>query len=136
MSGRRPRKLTVLEAQIMDRVWDLGEATARQMQEALKPDKDLAYNTVQTMMVILRRKGFLKSRREGRADVYRPVIAREQVARRSLGELIDRFFSGSAVALVSQLVDEGEIGDGDLEALQREIEARRQKEHTAGGTRG
>ena len=119
--AKKPKRLTPLEALIMDAVWDAGEATVRQVQEGLDPVKPMAYNTVLTMMRILRDKGFLGSRREGRMDVYSPLVQREQVARRSLGELVDRFFSGSAAALVSQLLQSEELSDEEVRAIRRQV---------------
>ena len=128
MAKTKPRKLTPLEGEIMDCVWDLGEATVRQVHKRLGPER--AYNTVQTMLTILRRKGFLRSRREGRADVYRPAVARDQMAGGSLRLVIDRFFAGSAAALVSHLLSSGDVSDQELEAMQRAVDDRR---HAEGG---
>jgi predicted transcriptional regulator len=106
----------------MDCVWDLSQATVRQVQDRLKARKPMAYNTVLTMMGILREKGFLCSRREGRADVYEPCLTREQVGRRSLRELCDRFFAGSARGLVSELLDSRRLSTDEIRAIRREVD--------------
>ena len=121
MAPAKPRRLTPVEAVVMDAVWHLEEATVRQVLVRLEPDRPMAYNTVLTMMRILRDKGFLGSRREGRTDVYRPLVPREQMARRSLGEVLDRFFAGSASALVSQLLESDELSDDEVRAIRREV---------------
>ena len=77
MAKRTAKRLTPLETLVMDAVWTLAEATVRNVQEHLKPVKPMAYNTVLTVMRILRDKGFLTSEREGRSDVYRPLVSRE-----------------------------------------------------------
>ncbi len=122
MAGKNARRLTPLESLIMDSVWTLSRATVRQVQESLQPVKPMAYNTVLTMMRILRDKGFLASKREGRLDVYRPRITREQMARRSLREVLDRFFAGSAEALVSQLLDSENLSAEAIKAIRREVD--------------
>jgi predicted transcriptional regulator len=128
-------RLTPVEAIIMDCVWGLPQATVRQVQECLKPTKPMAYNTVLTMMGILREKGFLRSRREGRADVYQPCVTREQVGRRSLRELCDRFFAGSAHGLVSELLDSERLSMDEIRAIRREVNRRlREKDGRVGGT--
>jgi len=121
MSERRPKRLTPLEALVMDCVWDLEEATVRQVQECLEPVKPMAYNTVLTELRILREKGFLASRRQGRMDVYRPLVAREQMARLSLDEVRKLFFCGSAVALVSQLLALEDVSEEEVRAIRREV---------------
>ena len=121
MGRKRPAKLTPLEALVMDCVWEAGEATVRQVREGLRDRRKLAYNTVLTVMRILREKGFLASERQGRMDVYRPLVEREQVARRSLSDVLDRFFQGSATALVSQLLESEELSDEELRTIRREV---------------
>ena len=116
------RKLTPLETLIMNVLWDESPAAVKQVQERLKSVKPMAYNTVLTMMRILRDKGFLASEREGRADLYRPIVTREDMGRRSLGELINSFFSGSAEALVSQLLDSQSLSDEELTAIRAELD--------------
>ncbi len=118
------KRLTPLETQVMDAVWQLGEATVRQVRDRLDQDRPMAYNTVLTIMRILRQKGFLKTRREGRMDVYRPVVSRDQAARSSLGELMDRFFAGSAAALVSHLLASEQVDPKDMREIRRQVDRR------------
>ena len=116
------KRLTPLESLIMDCVWRMSEGTVREVQERLEPVKPMAYNTVLTMMRILRDKGFLASRRNGRMDVYRPRVSRKQMARRSLREILDRFFAGSPQALVSQLLESEEVGAEEIRAIRAEVD--------------
>lgn len=117
-------KLTELESLIMDAMWSLQQATVRDVQEHLKSVKPMARNTVLTMMGILRDKGFLTSTREGRVDVYTPAVSREQVSRRLLHDVMNRFFSGSAFALVSQLLDSEKLDPEEIKAIRREVNRR------------
>jgi predicted transcriptional regulator len=133
VARKRPKRLTPLETLIMDCVWELGEASVRDVRERLKPDKPMAYNTVLTMMRILREKGFLCSEREGRMDVYRPLVEREQIGRRSLSEVMERFFSGSAAAVVSQLLESEDVDADELQAIRREVNEKLAAEREAGG---
>ena len=116
------KRLTPLETLIMNVLWDESPAAVKQVQERLTAVKPMAYNTVLTIMRILRDKGFVVSEREGRSDLYRPVVTREDMGRRSLGEVIDSFFSGSAEALVSQLLDGQSLTDEELTAIRAELD--------------
>ena len=124
MAGKRPKRLTPVETLIMDRLWDFEQATVRQVTDSLEPVRPMAYNSVLTMMRILREKGFLASRRDGRQDVYRPRVSREQMGRRSLHEVLQRFFAGSPAALVSQLLASESLSDEEVLAIRREVNAR------------
>jgi len=108
----------------MDCLWKRPSATVRQVQKTLEPVKPMAYNTVLTMMRILRDKGFLVSERQGRMDVYEPAVPREEVARHSLRELVDRFFAGSPAALVSQLLESEELRADEIREIRREVDRR------------
>ncbi len=127
MPRRDVRRLTPLEALVMQTVWDAGEVTVREVQERLYAVKPMAYNTVLTVMRILRDKGFLQSDRRGRADVYAPAVSREMMGRRSVREVLERFFSGSAAALVSQLIDSGNLSDAEIRRIRQEVDAKLQK---------
>ena len=116
------KNLTPLETLIMNVLWDESPAAVKQVQERLTAIKPMAYNTVLTIMRILREKGFVVSEREGRSDLYRPMVTREDMGRRSLGEVIDSFFSGSAEALVSQLLNGQSLTDEELAAIRAELD--------------
>jgi predicted transcriptional regulator len=136
MPAKTRKKLTELEALIMDAVWDLDQATVRQVQERLDAEKPMAYNTVLTMMRILRDKGFLESERDGRSDVYRPIVSREQMGDRSLSDVLERFFSGSVRALVSQLLDSKGVTDEEIKAIRREVNRKLRSENEKGNGNG
>ena len=123
MAAKEPtdRKLTPLETLIMNELWDDSPAAVKQVQERLQAIKPMAYSTVLTMMRILREKGFLRSERQGKADLYSPTISREDAGRRSLGEVIESFFSGSAEALVRQLLNNQSLSDEELKSIRSEL---------------
>ena len=131
MPPREPgkKRLTPLETLIMNVLWDESPTAVKQVQERLKSIKPMAYSTVLTMMRILRDKGFLASRRQGTADLYRPLVTREDMGRRSLGEVIESFFSGSAEALVSQLLDNQSLSDEELKAIRAELDRTLTRRH-------
>jgi predicted transcriptional regulator len=78
-----PPALHALENEVMEEIWGRGEATVRDVQEALnaRGDKTRAYTTLLTVMTRLDGKGLLVRRRAGRLDVYAPAISREDYLR-------------------------------------------------------
>jgi predicted transcriptional regulator len=97
--------LTPLELEIMKVLWETGPAAVQAVQERLAPERRLAYNTVQTMLNVLQRKGKVTRELEGRAYVYAPVVSRVQASRQAVGDLVHRMFDGSAENLVLSLVE-------------------------------
>ena len=103
MAQKRNERLTPLELEIMNILWETGSANVHVVQEEL--ERDLAYTTVQTMLNILHRKGKVKRVLKDRAYVYKPAVTRPQFVSRHLGDLVDRLFGGSAESLVMSLVE-------------------------------
>lgn len=122
MSKTRTRRLTPLESLVMNRIWDRSPVSVREVKQRLEPSKPLAYNTVLTVMRKLRDKGFLKSEREGRMDLYEPVVQRDEAAQVSIRDLMDRFFSGSASALVSRLIESEELDADEIITLRQDLD--------------
>ena len=70
------KQLTKAEVQIMQVLWDLEEATVKEVIEQL-PNPKPAYNTVSTIIRILETKEFLSHKAIGRGFVYYPIIDKE-----------------------------------------------------------
>ena len=91
--------LTPLELDIMKAVWRKPPATVRDVQEEIRPARDLAYTTVLTIMDRLYQKGFLTRRLESRTHYYEPAIAYSDVRSEAVRNLIESFFEGSRTGL-------------------------------------
>jgi predicted transcriptional regulator len=86
-----------LEAEVMDAVWDLEEASVRTVMDTLnaRAAKPRAYTTYMTILGRLQTKGLLERRREGKTDYYRPVHTRAEYAdlraQAEVAALVDQF---------------------------------------------
>jgi predicted transcriptional regulator len=95
-----------LEAAIMDVVWAAGAPVrVREVADRLNQDRPLAFNTVQTVMEILFRKGWLARSRDGRAYLYVAGRTRDEYAAGLLAEALSAAEDPAAtlVRLVSDL---------------------------------
>jgi len=115
-------KLTPRELAIMQVVWDRGEATVRDVHEALSRERKVAYTTVMTLMNILATKGHVARRQDDRAYVYTPARPRQQVVGRLVRDFVDRVFSGSAQPLLLHLVKHEKLTSAERAELKRIIE--------------
>jgi predicted transcriptional regulator len=78
-----------LEAAIMDVMWAAaGPLRVREVADELNRSRPLAFNTVQTVMEILFRKGWLDRRKDGRAYRYVTVRSREDYVAGLMGEAL------------------------------------------------
>jgi len=94
-----------LETAIMDEVWAAdGPVSVREVRETLNDRKPIAYTTVQTVVEILHRKGWLTREKEGRAFRYTATSSREDCA----AGLIDQVFESGAdrTATLVKLVEQ------------------------------
>jgi len=121
MARRRSVPLTEAEQRLMEIVWSAGPATVGQIVDAIPEAERPAYNTVQTIMKILERKGYVEHRAEGRAFVYQTVVDRDAAARTALSHVMQRFFGGSPRALALNLIEGDHLTEDELDELQRTI---------------
>lgn len=123
MAKRAPQGLTPLELEIMNVLWETGPAAVQTVQSNLKT-RELAYTTVQTMLNVLHRKGKVKRRLKDRAFFYQPVLTRESAVKQALGDMLEKFFGGSADSLVLNLIETRRLTPERLARLQEMIEAK------------
>jgi predicted transcriptional regulator len=106
----------------MDCLWSREEpATVRVVLDALRPDRDLAYNTVLTVVDNLFKKGWLRREPVGRAFRYAPVVAREDYGARLMRDGLDS--SGDAARALLTFV--GQMSPAETAALRAALDARR-----------
>src|SRR6266571_8529434 len=127
MVKKRPPTLTNAEHRIMEVIWARGSATVAEVVEALK-GKD-AYTTILTLMRILKVKGYLSSRKEGRAFVFVPKVDRNTVARKAVHQLLSKFFAGSPSELVLAFLREEELTPEELDAIKEKIKVSSEDRH-------
>src|ERR1041384_4127560 len=102
----------------MNVLWETGAANVQTVQGQIK-GRTLAYTTVQTMLNVLHRKGKVKRQLKDRAYVYRPVLSRQKAITHAVGDMLDRFFGGSADSLVLSLVETRKLTPEKLARIQK-----------------
>jgi BlaI family transcriptional regulator, penicillinase repressor len=110
----------------MNVLWETGPAGVQNVQARLG-GRDLAYTTVQTMLNVLHRKGKVKRRLKDRAYIYEPVLSRQKAVTQAVGDMLDRFFGGSADSLVLSLVEARKLTPEKLEQLSKLVEKRKEE---------
>lgn len=130
MVGRKKgtNALTPLELQIMQVLWSEGPSNVQHVQKSLLPNTELAYNTVQTMLNVLHRKGRVGRSLEGRAFVYSPVASKETVLGQAVRDLVERMFGGSSEELVMSLVKSRQVDLERIAELSRKMALERGEE--------
>ncbi len=117
-------RLGRLEMQIMNVVWELGDATVHDVKDALTKGKTPAYSTILTMMRKLEQKGYLDHTVRERTYVYRATIGQQDTRSDLLGDLVARLFDGSPALLVNSLLDQKGISEEEVQQIKALIRER------------
>jgi predicted transcriptional regulator len=125
-----PIELTDLQLSLMRVMWGRGEAAVTDVHQAVAAERGLALTTVATILTRLEKAGLVARRSAGRHYLYRALVSEEEVRRSMVSGLAERLFHGDVTALVSHLLDEGDIAPGDLDRVRRLID---QKKHSNPG---
>jgi BlaI family penicillinase repressor len=127
MSRQPMDRLGKLQRAVVEAVWEMGEATVRQVWDRLCPEKEVSYTTILAAMQRLEKSGWLRHRAEGTTNIYRPTRTREQAGASSIRTFVQGMFGGSALLMFRHLVEEGELSDKELQELQRLIDKKRKE---------
>lgn len=123
-----PRKkspvLTDHELRLMEVLWRKEHATVALVVDALD-SPPLTYSTVLTTLRTLEQKGYIAHEEDGRAYVYRPLVARDEAAKSAMRHLLDRFFGSSPGALAVTLLDDTRLSEDDVTKIKRMLSRNR-----------
>jgi predicted transcriptional regulator len=125
MTPTHHQDLSRRERQILDILYQRGQATAADVQNAL-PEPP-SYSAVRALLRILEDKGHVRHQQDGPRYVYVPTVARENAKRSALRHVLRTFFDGSAEQAISALLDESstKLSPAELDRLARLIEEAR-----------
>lgn len=100
-------------------VWEHGEATVRQIHEALPDHRKPAYTSVMTILGVLEGKGHVEKTVGESGYVYRPTRPKDEVLASMVADFVGRAFNGSAQALIQHLVQTELVSPEDLDDIAR-----------------
>lgn len=116
------RRLPESELEIMQIIWrEQGSVSRMRIEEALKEKHPLAPTTILTLLTRLTDKGFLAQEKEGRLNLYRPLIMEKEYLASESRSFLDRLFGGSVANFATALCDSG-IKKEELEELRKLLE--------------
>ena len=125
MTPTHHRDLSRRERQILDILYQRGQATAADVQSAL-PEPP-SYSAVRALLRILEEKGHVRHQQDGPRYVYVPTLARDNAQRSALRHILQTFFDGSAEQAISALLDDTstKLSPAELDRLARLIDTAR-----------
>src|ERR1700729_871870 len=120
-------KLTKLEMQVLEALWQKGACSVREIQETFPEPGRPAYTTVQTVVYRLERKKALRCvKRISNANIFEAVISRNDAQRRFVDELL-AVFGGRAKLVMAHFVESGELTLADIKEAEKSLRDLRRK---------
>jgi predicted transcriptional regulator len=136
MPPKKSNTLTEAELRLMRILWRRGESAVNDLVAAMPDGEPLAYNSVLTTIRILEQKGYVDHRQEGRAFIYRPIVAEQDASRSEVKHVLNRFFGNSREQLLLTLLDDSGISREELERLKAAIREAAPDEPRAASEKG
>lgn len=110
-------KPTEAELEILSLLWELKEASVRQIHERLSETKDTGYTTTLKIMQIMHAKGMVSRDEENRSHIYKPATNQRDTQKSLLKNLVTTAFGGSAQKLVMQALGQENPSKEDLNEI-------------------
>jgi len=110
------------ETQVLRLIWQLQQATVKQVLDNLPKERDITYATVQTLLRRLEKKGYIKHSLKGKAHHFFPAVKQKDVISKKVSDFLDRLFGGDPVPLIQYLAEHGKLTARDIENLKKLIE--------------
>ena len=121
-------RLSKLELKVMEKLWDGGASSVRQIQERFPEKNRPAYTTVQTVLYRLEAKQAVRRPKKiGNAHIFEAVISRRAAQRRLVDELLS-LFGGQPQPLISHLIESGRLTLDDIEEARKTLRSLSRKE--------
>jgi BlaI family transcriptional regulator, penicillinase repressor len=123
MSGSEPLPpLSSAQLEIMNVVWERGDATVADVWKALSAHRKVARNTILTMLTRLEEKGWLRRDAQGHAHRYRAAVPREATLGTMIKDLVETAFGGSAEGLMMALLQGRGVSREEAARIRRMID--------------
>lgn len=110
-------KPTESELEILSLLWELKEASVRQIHERLAETKDTGYTTTLKTMQIMHAKGMVTRDEENRSHIYRPATNQQETQKSLLKNLMSTAFGGSSKKLVMQALGQDNPSKDEIDEI-------------------
>lgn len=116
------QKLAKREEQIMQIVWKLEKAFIKDIIEEL-PEPRPHYNTIATMVKILKDKGFLMDEKFGNTFQYSPLVSLEEYRKLDVENIKQKYFGNSFKTMITHFAKEENMSDAEIDEIVKIIKS-------------
>lgn len=118
---QKQNKPTTAELEILDLLWERGQATVREIHEILNERKPTVYTTVLKFMQIMHEKGLVERDDSSKAHVYRARQTQDETQKNLVSDLLEKAFRGSALRLVQHVLETKPASAEELSEIRKLI---------------
>lgn len=123
-------KLTALELQIMEALWNAGASSVREIQGAFPSKSRPAYTTVQTTVYRLERKGAVRCvKRISNANIFEAALSRDDAQGRLVDDILG-LFGGQVKPVMARLIESGKLTLQDVKEAEQALRKLSRKSKT------
>ena len=115
-------RITDAELEVMQALWSLDAYPAHTGDIAARLDRDWKAPTLLKLLSRLEDRGFVRGEKAGRANLYTPLVAREDYLKAESRSFLQRLHGGSLPSLVAALYPDAKLTQEDIAALERILE--------------
>lgn len=127
MGPKKILKPTEGELEILQVLWEKGEATVRDVHEELSRSKDIGYTTALKLLQIMFEKGLVSRDESAKSHIYKAAVSREKTQKQLVGKMISSLFSGSPGQLVMQALGNHQASADELDQIQKLLDNLKKK---------
>ena len=121
------KKPTKSELEILNVLWELKQATVREVHEILNERKPTAYTTVLKMLQIMTEKNLVERDDSNKAHIFKAKQTKENTQKNLVSDLIEKAFRGSALKLVQHVLETKPTSAKELKKIRKLIEEAEKK---------
>ncbi|MFO0939712.1 MAG: BlaI/MecI/CopY family transcriptional regulator [Pirellulales bacterium] len=122
-----PPALSEAQMEIMHEVWTRGEATVTEVWQAITTKREVARNTILTLMERLEQRGWLTKRQVANANLYKAAVSQKRTLGRVVKDFVDQTFQGDAAPLIVSMLENSKLSKGELDAIAELIEEKKKR---------
>jgi len=115
-------KPTEGEMEILQVLWQKGNATVREVHEALNK-KDSGYTTTLKLMQILHEKGMVERDTNQKTHIYKALVSQDKTEKQLVTKMIDNVFNGSAARLVMQALGNHSASADEIDEIKKYLDS-------------
>ena len=120
--GKKRAALSKGETVVASALWRLSSASLGEIYEEVAQHHSMEYSTVQSYIRRLETKGYVKSKKVGRNNVYSAKVKPDQVIGQTLDQMLNQMFAGDAIPIFRHLIRERGISDEEMLELRQMLD--------------